>query len=83
MLAPLRTPCLRTLVSLKRVDAGALLPATGVQPVHQRGKHVELFWIVVLGAVVLARDRTEDVLGDLVRLIDDELEVLRKFQVHR
>jgi hypothetical protein len=58
------------------------LSAARTQPIHEGRQQVELFGVVVLGTVVLARDRTEDVLGDLVRLVDDELEALGNFQIH-
>ena len=58
---------------MERIDAGALPLATRVQPIHEGSQQVELFRIVVLGPIVLAGDRAEHVLGDLVCLIDDEL----------
>ena len=44
-------------------DVGALVHA-----VDQRGEHVELLRVGVLGLVVLARDRPEDLGRDLVGL---------------
>ena len=69
------------LVGAKPANAGILLSAPRTQTVHEGGEHVELFRVVVLGAVVLARDRTKDVLGNLVRLVDEEPEVLGHFQI--
>jgi hypothetical protein len=57
---------------LERINTGTLPPATRVQPIHEGSQQIELFRIVVLGPIVLAGDRAEHVLGDLVRLIDDE-----------
>ncbi len=51
--------------------------AAGVHAVDHRGEHVELLGVLVLGEVVLARDRTEDLGGDLVGLADERRELLR------
>ena len=67
------------------VDFDALTPVaprrrTGragvVHAVDQRGQHVELLGVLVLGHVVLARDRAEHLLGDLARLLGEDLELL-------
>ena len=60
-------------------DVGAL-----VHPVDQRGEHVELLRVGVLGLVVLARDRPEDLGRDLVGLAGQRLELLRYLEIdHR
>ena len=67
-LEPLRLPRVAVAVGLAAhaggtgaADVGALVHA-----VDQRGEHVELLRIGVLGLVVLARDRPEDLGRDLV-----------------
>src|SRR5680860_403685 len=63
--------------------AGGVVAAL-VHPVDQRGEHVELLRVGVLGLVVAARDRSEDLGRDLVGLGGQGLELLRYLEVdHR
>ena len=59
---------------------GAVLGAV-VHAVDQRGEHVELLRVGVLGLVVLAGDRAEDLGRDLVGLADERLELLRCLEI--
>ena len=60
---------LRLLVTSYAGGARALGRAGLGEPVDHRGEHVELLGVRVLGAVVLAGDRSQHVHGDLVRLV--------------
>ncbi len=60
--------------------AGAAGRVGVVHAVDQRGEHVELLRVLVLGEVVLARDRPQDLLRDLVGLLLEGLELLRDFE---
>ena len=61
--------------------AGATGVAAGVHAVDQRGEHVELLGVLVLGEVVLARDRAEDLGRDLVGLADERAELLGYLEI--
>ena len=61
--------------------AGALGRAGLGQPVDHRREHVELLGVLVLGEVVLARDRPQHVHRDLVRLADQGPELLRVVEI--
>ena len=79
-LEPLRfSPSVRRLAAHAGGARGAF--AALVHAVDQRGEHVQLFRVRVLGFVVLARDRPEDLGRDLVRLADQRLELLRCLEI--
>ena len=61
--------------------AGAAEVGAVVHAVDERGEHVELLRVLVLGDVVLARDRAEDLGGDLVGLVDEAAELLGNFEI--
>ena len=63
--------------------AGAADRAGLGEPVDHRGEHVELLGVLVLGEVVLARDRPQHVHRDLVGLADERPELLRGLEVDR
>ena len=68
---PLRLPSSRPpLASRLHAGGAGAVGAAGVHAVDQRGEHVELLGVGVLGEVVLARDRAEHLGGDLVGLAD-------------
>ena len=64
------------LVALDAGGAGALGCAGLGEPVDHRGEHVELLGVLVLGEVVLARDRPQHVHRDLVGLVDQRAVLL-------
>ena len=55
--------------------------STFVEPVDQRREHVELLRILVLGEVVLPRDRPQDLERHRVGLLDQRLELLRYLEI--
>ena len=61
--------------------AGSLRRAGLGQPVDHRREHVELLGVLVLGEVVLARDRSQHVHRDLVGLAHQRPEPLRVVEV--
>src|SRR5680860_763064 len=61
-------------------DSGAATGAGVIHPVDQRCEHVELLGVGVLGEVVLARDRAQNLARDLVRLLLDQLQLLRELK---
>ena len=87
-MAPFRTPpppALRRLlggvVAAHPRGTRALARAGLGEPVDHRGEHVELLGVLVLGPVVLARDRPQHVHRDLVGLAGQRPELLRVVEV--
>src|SRR5262249_17493056 len=60
---------------------GAAARARPVEPIRQGGEHVELLGVLVLGLVVLPRNRSQHVHRDLVHLVAQAAELLRILEV--